>query len=565
MKRKRYDGLRVFILLIALGLLLYPALSNYLYEKNSSKVAAVYDEEAVQMGERAKEEMLQKARDYNREMLRNVELMDPFSSAGGEVNERYESILRVDQAGMMGYIRIPAIDVQLAIYHGTEEQVLQVGVGHFGGTSFPVGGESTHAVLTGHRGIPTKKMFRDMDRISLGDVFYIKILGETYAYQVDQLLTVLPEETEALSVVPGEDLVTLVTCTPYAINTHRLLVRGHRIPYEEAVKVSVDAPVEAELPFQVKVLIAAVVILLILLVILVAGERFKKKGMFSFILIFLCTCSAYSMDAMAAEDQPGSICIIYHGRIGEMKKIPLTEVPFALYEVGTLQDGRWVLEEGFRDSGVSLEGEGALERETQAAQLYAYAKEQGLKGETERTDANGVVLFGGLQEKMYLAAQTEKKVTRQKGSFMSEPFLVAVPEEIEGETVYEITIGLKSGWTPEEDSNGGLEEKPEKPEKPPEDKPGNGGSGSGGGGSDWEGGSSQEQDRGTENSPEQELPSAPAADTEELPEPITELPASVSQAGAQTGDDSHLVRYTVCLLASMGMILILLYMEKKRK
>ena len=161
----------------------------------------------------------------------------------------YESLLNVNGSGMMGYIRIPAIEVELPIYHGTSESVLQVGVGHFEGTSLPVGGEKYHAVLTGHRGLPSKLLFTDMDKLKKGDVFYIKILGETFpesAYEIDQILTVLPEDTKALSIDSGKDYVTLVTCTPYAVNTHRLLVRGHRIPYEEAIQTAADITVEAE-------------------------------------------------------------------------------------------------------------------------------------------------------------------------------------------------------------------------------------------------------------------------------------------------------------------------------
>lgn len=181
---------------------------------------------------------------------------------------------------MMGYIRIPAIEVELPIYHGTSESVLQVGVGHFEGTSLPVGGESTHAVLTGHRGLPSKLLFTDMDKLKKGDVFYIKILGETFAYEIDQILTVLPEDTKALSIDSGKDYVTLVTCTPYAVNTHRLLVRGHRIPYEEAIQTAADITVEAKLPFQVKVLIGASILLVVIFIVscIYASVQKKKKA-----------------------------------------------------------------------------------------------------------------------------------------------------------------------------------------------------------------------------------------------------------------------------------------------
>ena len=257
---------------------LYPTVSNYLYEKNGARVISSYDENAVRLSESEKKEMLEAARQYNRELLGNIELLDPFSPLKKEVDARYQSLLSINEAGMMGYIRIPKIDVELPIYHGTEEKVLQAGVGHFQGTSLPVGGESTHAVLTGHRGLPSKILFTDLDKLTNGDIFYIKILGETFAYQVDQILTVLPEDTKALTITTGKDYATLVTCTPYAVNTHRLLVRGYRIPYEEATAEVPDEEVEPELSFQAKLLIGAIIFLIIMLFVLcIWGNRGRKK------------------------------------------------------------------------------------------------------------------------------------------------------------------------------------------------------------------------------------------------------------------------------------------------
>ena len=272
-----FDIIRIVVLLIAFSVLLYPAVSNYLYEKNSGKVISVYDEKAVQMSGEEREQMIAEARAYNEEMLGNVELLDPFSTGKREVNERYERILDMNGSGMMGHVRIPSIHVDLPIYHGTSEEVLQVGVGHFEGTSFPVGGESTHTVLTGHRGLPSKKLFTDMDELKEGDVFYIKVAGETLAYEIDQILTVLPEDTEALSIVPGKDYATLVTCTPYAVNTHRLLVRGHRIPYEEAVEKEPDKVERRKSPFEIKVLIAAILMILAVFIGVCVYEGKQKK------------------------------------------------------------------------------------------------------------------------------------------------------------------------------------------------------------------------------------------------------------------------------------------------
>lgn len=262
-KRRIADIIRIIVLLVAFSVLLYPTVSNYLYEKNSSRVVSKYDEAVVKLSQAEKEKMLEDARQYNEEMLGNLELLDPFSPVKNEMDARYTSLLDVDGSGMMGYVCIPKIDVELPVYHGTSETVLQSGVGHFEGTSLPVGGENTHTVLTGHRGLPSKLLFTQLDDLETGDVFYVKVLGEKFAYEIDQILTVLPEETDELSIVSGEDYATLVTCTPYAINTHRLLVRGHRVPYEEALaKESDEVDHGLKIPFEVKVLLIAFVVLL---------------------------------------------------------------------------------------------------------------------------------------------------------------------------------------------------------------------------------------------------------------------------------------------------------------
>lgn len=271
------DIIRLIVLVVAFAVLLYPTVSSYVNEKNGSKVVSNYDAESVRLSNAEKEKMLEDARAYNKEMLSNIDLIDPFSQGETSIDERYESLLNIDGSGMMGYIRIPKIKVEIPIYHGTSESVLQAGVGHFWGTSLPVGGESTHTVLTGHRGLPTKTLFTNMDKLVEGDVFYIKVLDETLAYKVDQILTVLPEETEALSIVPGQDYATLVTCTPYAINTHRLLIRGHRIPYEEAVKIEKNTSTGIELSFTTKVLIVTIGIIFIGLVIAMLYSLYDKR------------------------------------------------------------------------------------------------------------------------------------------------------------------------------------------------------------------------------------------------------------------------------------------------
>lgn len=265
-KTKIFDILRVAGLLVAFSVLLYPTISNYLYEKNSSKVISFYDEETIRLNEQKKNKLLEEAITFNQELSGNIDFTDPFLSTRKEIDRTYQNTLNINGSGMMGYIKIPKIKIELPIYHGTQENILQSGVGHLEGTSFPVGGESTHCVLTGHRGLPSKMLFTDLDKLEIGDVFYIKILGETLSYEVDQILTVLPEETKELSIMSGEEYVTLVTCTPYAVNTHRLLIRGRAMPYEEAVKIVPDEKQKRMLPFQIRMFILAIFILIILLI-----------------------------------------------------------------------------------------------------------------------------------------------------------------------------------------------------------------------------------------------------------------------------------------------------------
>lgn len=277
-KRVLFDIIRIIGLLIAFSVLLYPTVSKYLYEKNSSRTVGYYDESIAKLTEEEHQVLLDKARIYNQRLIGNSSVDGDTFHTKDELPKEYEELLNVNGTGMMGYIIIPKINVELPIYHTTAEAVLQSGIGHFPSSSLPVGGETTHAVLTGHRGLPSKMLFTDLDKIEEEDVFYIKILGEIFAYQVDQILTVLPEEVDALQIEQGKDYVTLVTCTPYSVNTHRLLIRGHRIPYEEAEAVAapkIDTGIK--IPFEVKVLLIGVGILLIIIIVWGISRKIRRK------------------------------------------------------------------------------------------------------------------------------------------------------------------------------------------------------------------------------------------------------------------------------------------------
>ena len=223
--------------------------------------------------------MIEQAQEYNESLIGIGSIADPFSESNENQTENdvYNNLLKIDDTGMMGYIDIPKLDVVLPVYHGTSEKVLQSGVGHLKNTSLPVGGESCHAVLSGHRGLANAKIFTDLNKMEVGDVFYIKVLHHTFAYQVDQILTVLPSDTDSLQIEKGKDYVTLVTCTPYAVNTHRLLVRGTRIPYEEAQKIDEEVGLQRTIPFNLILLIGGIIAFIIIWVSIKLHKRRKEK------------------------------------------------------------------------------------------------------------------------------------------------------------------------------------------------------------------------------------------------------------------------------------------------
>ncbi len=216
--------LLVLILLAGIGILLYPTISDWWNSMHATQAIAGYVAAVEQLSEEDKEELFKAARRYNDSRPNGVN----FNLSDEEYAE-YEKILDITGTGIMGYIQIPSIGVDLPIYHGVGEAILQIAIGHIPGSSFPIGGNRTHAVLSGHRGLPSAKLFSDLDKLKEGDLFTITVLDRVVTYQADQIRIVLPEETDELAIVDGKDYCTLTTCTPYGINTHRILLRGHRI------------------------------------------------------------------------------------------------------------------------------------------------------------------------------------------------------------------------------------------------------------------------------------------------------------------------------------------------
>ncbi len=266
--------LLVFIFLIGLSLLLYPSFSDYWNSLHQTKAIAEYAEKVADLDNARYQKLLEDARHYNE----TLPLKEDRYKISDEEMAEYTALLNVSGNGILGYIEIPKIGCSLPIYHGTDDTVLQIAIGHITGTSLPVGGVGTHSVLSGHRGLPSAKLFTDLDEMAVGDEFLIRVLDETLTYEVDQILIVWPYEMEALDIDPEKDYCTLVTCTPYGINSHRLLVRGHRVENQEeakVVRVTADA-LQIE-PVIVAPMVAAPMLFVLLIVLLIPKKK-KSEG-----------------------------------------------------------------------------------------------------------------------------------------------------------------------------------------------------------------------------------------------------------------------------------------------
>ncbi len=270
MKKRLPTVILILVFLTGLSLLLYPTVSDWWNSFHQSRVITEYARDIKKLDKQAYEKLLSDARAYNEEL---IERNDRFTLSEEKIRE-YNSLLDSTGKGIMGYIEIPEIKVSLPIYHGTSNAVLTIAVGHIEGTSLPVGGESTHCVLSGHRGLPGAKLFTDLDKLREGDTFLIRTLDEALTYEVDQIRIVEPKEISGLAIEEGKDYCTLVTCTPYGINTHRLLVRGRRIENTteaETVRVTSDA-LQIDPVFVAPIVALPMIILLLILLFVKSGK-----------------------------------------------------------------------------------------------------------------------------------------------------------------------------------------------------------------------------------------------------------------------------------------------------
>ena len=273
MKRKLSTILLIIASLVGLSLLLYPTVSDYWNSMHASKAVAEYNTDVNNLTQTQYEKIWNAATEYNRA----IQNRNSGFYLTDEQEEQYESLLDIGGTGIMGYIEIPHINVSLPIYHGTSDAVLQIAVGHMEWSSLPVGGSGSHCVLSGHRGLPSAKLFTNLDQLVEGDTFVIRVLDEVLTYEVDKILIVEPENTESLKIEEGKDLCTLVTCTPYGVNSHRLLVRGHRVENaSEAIRLTSDA-IRID-PLLVSPMVALPILLVLLVLLLTSHPKKKSIG-----------------------------------------------------------------------------------------------------------------------------------------------------------------------------------------------------------------------------------------------------------------------------------------------
>lgn len=276
------------VLGISMGLILYPFISNYLFENRADGIIDTVEKTADDADENQYKEEIEAAQKYNAELATgHVVLKDPFVEEKLDEDEKeYNSLLNMADGGVMGFIKIPCIDVSLPIYHGTSADILELGAGHLQGTSLPIGGESTHSVITGHTGLSSAKLFTDLTELEEGDMFFLHVMGEKLAYKVDQISVILPEEMDKLTIESGKDYCTLVTCTPYGVNTHRLLVRGERTEYTEDQEEEAGTEVKKTQSkwmeeYTKSIIISSSVLAIMLIVLLIwrrfAGHRRRKR------------------------------------------------------------------------------------------------------------------------------------------------------------------------------------------------------------------------------------------------------------------------------------------------
>ena len=431
----------ILIFLVGLSVMLYPSVSDAVNRKHQSRAVAGYAEEVEQLSDADYQTYFDAADAYNRQLNTT-----PNAFYKPDLVSGYAQTLDISGTGIMGYITIPKISVELPIYHGTDEGVLQVAAGHLEGSSLPVGGAGTHAVISAHRGLPSAKLFTNLDELEVGDRFTITVLNRVLTYEVDQISIVLPTEIDQLLPTEGMDYVTLMTCTPYGINTHRLLVRGKRVETTESqkhIRVAADA-------FRIEPIIVAPILAIPMLLPHICASAAREGGnniMKSIrdrlaVLLMLCLLVWGAVPALAAET-------VDETRIGSIKVLlcdtetaaPLQGGELTLYRVASVSkngaDMSFTYVNGFENCGIALDNVS----ESALASRLAEKVTQNAQAVTKTVNDSGIAVFGDLKAGLYLIVQKQAA----EGYDAIQPFLVTVPIMENGQYVYDVDAHPKAG------------------------------------------------------------------------------------------------------------------------
>lgn len=420
--RKIINLLLAIIFFLGLSLIIYPSFSNYWNLRHQSKAIAAYAEKVTDLNEKEYAKILNDAKAYNQTLCK-----ENFTrTLSDSEKERYGQQLNINGSGIMGTIEIPDINVFLPIYHGTSQDILQVAVGHLEGTSLPVGGNGTHCVLSGHRGLPSAKLFTDLDKLDVGDHFTLRVLNENLTYEVDQVQIVKPEKIEALRAERGKDYCTLVTCTPYGINSHRLLVRGSRIT--EATEQN-EREVTGNIRGNVMNKHKSIIIKTLLIAL--------------FLLIF-CLLAPLKSKAAKRTDPNKKISLTILHNVAEEDK---SEVEFYIYQVAVILNKEFELTKAFQNCKLSLEMGNPAELGRFADVLQSYVTEEKIKAlDSSKTDENGAAVFSiqeNLEPGIYLILGKSEK-TREGKECNIQPVLISLPATDEsGRTLDDVKIETK--------------------------------------------------------------------------------------------------------------------------
>ncbi len=451
-KKNMVTVLLVMAFFIGVGLLIYPTFSDYWNSFHQSRAIMTYASDISKLPTEEYEKAIASAEDYNAALAKQGVLWNMTDAQA----DAYDAELNVAGTGVMGYLDIPKIGVRLPVYHGTSDTVLQTSIGHIEGSSLPVGGEDTHSILSGHRGLPSARLFTDLDKLVLGDTWTIHVLNETLTYEADRIRIVEPYDLSELNIVKGKDYCTLVTCTPYGINTHRLLVRGHRIANAGGEAAVIADALQIDPIYIAPWIAVPALVLLFIAAFASTGSRKRGRGsrlarkyllqkglLLMLVLILMAPNPVWAFDTIDFS-RTGEISVTIRSAT---TGLPVGGGSLVLYKIADAvekEEGGYALDASgtdFKEAGEDYSSDRKLDA-GMAARLAKYAESQGISGKTLPVGATGLVREKDLPLGLYLIVQKEAK----DGYSAIKPFLVTVPQrDLHGNYVYKVDATPKPG------------------------------------------------------------------------------------------------------------------------